>query len=246
MPRRIMVVDGDPDVRDLIAGGLKAAGYEVLPVRSGEECLAGAPTEQPDVVCLEIALPGTDGLETARRLLADPATGSIPIVFLTARKGLQDRLEGLRLGAHAYLTKPFAFPELLATLQNILQRSAAEDAGSAPAPVGQGLGLIGSLGALSLAAMIQALEGEQQTGVLRVVSGTRWGQLAFHQGKMVAAAAGPFMGEKAIVELIGWETGTYTFRAEIVEPGPPLAESATSILMRAMQHHDERRAAPST
>jgi len=239
------VVDADRDVRDLIVSGLTREGYHVAAAASGEECLAAAQAEAPDLICLEVALPDLDGFEVTRRLLAGPTTSSIPIVFVTSRAGLRDRVEGLRLGAHAYLTKPFAFPELFATLEGILQRKSAArpaDPGSAP-PVSRGLGLMGSLGAISLASVIQAIEAELQTGVLRVVSGTRWGQLTFHHGKIIAAAAGGLADEEAIYELVAWDTGTYAFRAETVEPRAPIAASAASVLMRALQRHDERRAA---
>jgi len=245
MPRRILVVDGDQDVRDLIVSGLAGEGYEILPAASGEEGLSVAESERPDLICLEVALPGIDGFETARLLCDDPELRQIPIIFLTGRTGLKDRVEGLRLGAHAYLAKPFAFPELFATVGGILQRApaSAADPGHGP-PASSSVGLIGSLGAISIAVVIQALESEMQTGVLRVVSGIRWGQLAFHRGKLVAAAALSLTGEEAIIELIGWDSGTYAFRAEAVEPRPPIAETATTLLMRALQHHDERRAAP--
>jgi CheY-like chemotaxis protein len=245
MARRILVVDGDQDVRDLIVSGLTGEGYEVLAVPSGEVCLSVAPTERPDLISLEGALPGIDGFETARRLLADPRTRELPIIFLTSRASLRDRVEGLRLGAHAYLTKPFAFPELFATVAGVLQRAATggtHEAEGAP-PISTGLGLMGSLGAISISTVIQAIEGEMQTGVLRVVSGTKWGQLVFCGGKIIAAAAGNLTGEEAIVDLVGWDTGTYAFRAETVEPKPAIADSATSVLMRALRHHDERRTA---
>jgi len=239
------VVDGDRDVRDLIVSGLVGEGYEVLAAADGDRGLAVARAEGPDLICLEVALPGTDGFELARRLRSDPTLQTIPFIFLTSRTGLKDRVEGLRLGAHAYMAKPFAFPELFAAVGGILQRVPASDAaqgGVAPSTAAA-LGLMGSLGAISLAAVIQAIEGEMQTGVLRVVSGIKWGQLAFHRGKIISAAAGSLTAEDAVVELVGWDTGTYAFRTEAVEAKPPLAESATSVLMRALQHHDERRAA---
>jgi CheY-like chemotaxis protein len=240
MARRILAVDGDEEVRDLIVSGLAGEGYEVCPAASGEDALHLARRERPDLICLEVALPGIDGFETIRRLLADPDLRGIPFVFLSGKTGLKERVEGLRLGAHAYLAKPFAFPELFATVGGILQRTPGAE--SAPAPTG--LGLMGSLGAISITGVIQALEGERQTGVLRIVSGIRWGQLAFHEGKIVAAAAGNASGEEAITELVGWDSGTYAFRAEAVEAGTPLAESAVSVLMRALKRHDERQAVP--
>jgi len=245
MARKILVVDGDRDVRDLIVSGLVGEGYEVVAAADAEQGLALARADSPDLICLEVALPGSDGFEFARRLRGDPKLRSIPFLFLTARHGLQDRVEGLRLGAHAYLAKPFAFPELFAAVSGILQRAptADADAGTAALPASTGLGLMGSLGAISLAGVIQAIEGEMQTGVLRIVSGIRWGQVTFHRGKITSATAGRLSAEDAIVELVGWDSGTYAFRTEAVEAQPPLAENSTSVLMRALQHHDERRAA---
>jgi CheY-like chemotaxis protein len=245
MARKILVVDGDRDVRDLIVSGLAGEGHEVLAAADGEQGLALARAEDPDLICLEVVLPKLDGFQLAGRLRNDPALQSIPFIFLTARHGLRERVEGLRLGAHAYMAKPFAFPELFAAIDGILQRAPVADApaGSTALPASTGLGLMGSLGAISLAAVIQAIEGEMQTGVLRIVSGIRWGQLVFHRGKIISATAGSLAAEDAIIELVGWDTGTYAFRTEAVEARPPLAESATSVLMRALQHHDERRAA---
>ncbi len=243
MARRILAVDGDEEVRDLIVSGLAGEGYEVVPAGSGEQALTLARDGRPDLICLEVLLPGIDGFETVRRLLADPELRSIPFIFLTGKTGLKDRVEGLRLGAHAYLVKPFAFPELFATVGGVLQRAPGSESGGEPPPTPVGLGLMGSLGAISISGVIQALEGEGQTGVLRIVSGIKWGQLAFHRGKIVAAAAGSLTGEEAITELVGWDSGTYAFRAEAVEARPPIAESAVSVLMRALKHHDERGAA---
>jgi len=244
MAHRILAVDGDEEVRDLIVSGLEGEGYEVLPATTGEEALKLAREQRPDLLCLEVSLPGFDGFETVRQLLADPELRSIPFLFLTRKTGLRERVEGLRLGAHAYLAKPFAFPELFATVSGILQRAPVAEADAAAPPASMGLGLMGSLGAIGIASVIQALESERQTGVLRVVSGIKWGQLAFHEGKIVAAAAGNLIGEDAIAELVGWDSGTYAFRAETVEARPPIADSAVSVLMRALQRHDERRPAP--
>ena len=200
--------------------------------------------EQPqsfDIICLEVELPGMGGFDVVNRLRETPRTREVPVVFLTSRSGLQDRVEGLRLGAHAYLSKPFAFPELYATVEGILRRTPAMQAASHATP-STGLGLMGSLGAISIASVIQAIEGEGQTGILSVVSGTRWGKVTFHRGRVVDAASNRASGEHAIYELVGWDSGTYAFRAQAVEQKPPLAENATSLLMRALQHQDERRA----
>ncbi|MGQ9732511.1 MAG: response regulator [Candidatus Zipacnadales bacterium] len=239
MPARVLVVETDPEVRDLIVTALREHGYDPFPVATGAQCLAVARSRKPDVICIEASLADVDGFEVVRRLLHDPETSRIPVVFVTSRASLEERVEGLRLGAHAYLTKPFSFPELFAILEGLQHRTRQFVNRPATMAPPTGMGLMGSLGAISIASVIQAIEAEKQTGVLRVVSGTRWGQLAFHNGKIVAAVSATHTGEQTIFDIVSWETGMYTFRSEPVEPTVPLAESATGILMRALQHHDE-------
>ncbi len=240
MAARILVVEGDKNVLDLITSGLADDGYELVSVPSAEDALQVAKNDRVDLILLEVELPGMSGFDMVKQLRMDPAMQATPIIFLTGRTGLQDRVEGLRLGAHAYITKPFAFPELQATLDGVLQRAPAPAQAQSSAP--PALGVMGSLGAISITSVIQAIEGEVQTGVLSVVSGTRWGKMSFHKGKIMDAASNNAKGEEAIYEFVGWDSGTYAFRAQAVEAKEPLAESATSILMRAVQHQDERQA----
>ena len=241
MPGRILVIEGDANVRDLIVGGLTEEGYEVLSVATGEEGVILAADRGVDFICLEVELEGIDGFETVTRFRANAATRSTPFIFVTSRAGLQDRVEGLRMGAQAYITKPFAFGELYATLEGLLQRAPDPEPAVPGVVAPAALGLMGSLGAMSITSVIQALEGEAQTGTLNVVSGTRWGRLTFNAGKIVEAASNQSRGEEAIYELFAWTSGTYAFRAQPVEATEPLAESAMSVLMRAAQHHDEKR-----
>jgi DNA-binding response OmpR family regulator len=236
MAARILVVEQDSDVRDLIVAALRGQEYEPVVASSGEEALRLLPSEHIDLVCFEVTLPGMDGFEAAEQLLANRATREIPFIFLTDRKSLHDRVRGLRIGAHAYVTKPFAFPELFATIDGILRRVQRRLA--APGVVG----LMGSLSDMGIGAVLQAIEHEQRTGLLNVTSSERWGRVTFCAGKIVAAEAGRAQGEEAICELVHWHEGSYAFRPQPVSPAPPIAESCTSILVRAYQQYDEGRA----
>ena len=125
MPARILVIDDDPKVTDLLRRGLGYEGYAVDVAHSGQGGLELAREHSPALVVLDIMMPGMDGLEVCRRLRAED---KVPILMLTARDGVADRVLGLNTGADDYLVKPFAFEELLARVRALLRR------GQAPLP----------------------------------------------------------------------------------------------------------------
>jgi len=117
---RILVVDDDPGVRDSLRRSLAFNGYEVDLADDGQRGLAAIAMNRPDAVILDVMMPGLDGLETCRRLRA--AGEDIPVLMLTAREMISDRVAGLDAGADDYLVKPFAWPELLARLRALIRR----------------------------------------------------------------------------------------------------------------------------
>lgn len=130
-PARILVVDDDPTVAEVVTGYLRRAGYTVESVADGPAALARAGVIRPDLVVLDLMLPGLDGLEVCRRLRA---TGPVPVIMLTARGDEDDRIAGLELGADDYVTKPFSPRELVLRVTSVLRRAAATGAaGAGPA-----------------------------------------------------------------------------------------------------------------
>jgi two-component system response regulator MprA len=119
--RRVLVVDDDPNVVRVMKRGLTYAGYQVDEADTGEKALSTAWERTPDLVILDLMLPGVDGLEVCRRLRSGNA--QLPILLLTARDRVPDRVAGLDAGADDYLVKPFAFDELLARVRALLRRS---------------------------------------------------------------------------------------------------------------------------
>jgi two-component system response regulator MprA len=118
---RILVVDDDPKILSLMRRGLAFAGYTVDLAGDGEQALAIARDQPPDLVVLDVMLPGMDGIEVCRRLrLGEP---NVPILMLTGRDRVPDRVAGLDAGADDYLVKPFAFDELLARIRALLRRA---------------------------------------------------------------------------------------------------------------------------
>jgi two-component system alkaline phosphatase synthesis response regulator PhoP len=120
----ILVVDDEPQIIEVVQDYLKQAGYRVLAARDGQTALTLARHERPDLVILDLMLPGgLDGLEVCRRLRRDPVLADVPIIMLTARIAETDRLIGLELGADDYVTKPFSPREVVARVRAVLRRA---------------------------------------------------------------------------------------------------------------------------
>jgi two-component system, OmpR family, response regulator MprA len=116
---RILVIEDDPDIADFIRRGLTYKDYEVEVAHDGEEGLSVARDRPPDLVLLDLMIPKIDGVEVCRRLRAASA---VPIIILTARDSVNDKISGLEAGADDYVTKPFAFDELVARVRAALRR----------------------------------------------------------------------------------------------------------------------------
>ena len=130
---KILVVDDEEDLLELLRYDLTREGFEVICASTGEQALVMARSEIPDLILLDLMLPGLDGLQVTRRLKEDPETRDIPIAMLTARGEEADIVTGLELGAEDYITKPFSKRVLAARLKTLLRRKRAEPAdGEAP------------------------------------------------------------------------------------------------------------------
>ena len=125
MTHRILVVDDEPDITALVAYHLAKAGYRVSTAARGPDALKAAAEERPDVVVLDLMLPGMSGYDVLAELRARPETRDIGVILLTARKQEADRIRGLTLGADDYLTKPFSPAELTLRVGAVLRRLSA-------------------------------------------------------------------------------------------------------------------------
>ena len=120
---RILIVEDERDIADLIGFNLLRAGYEIIKAHDGIEGTELAMREQPDLILLDLMLPGRDGYSVFRELRRDPRTVNTPVIMLTARAQTEDRIQGLEAGADDYLTKPFSPKELMLRVQAILKRA---------------------------------------------------------------------------------------------------------------------------
>jgi len=131
MAREVLVVEDEPDIRRLVVLHLERDGFRCRTATSGADALREVKTAVPDLVVLDLMLPGLDGLEVCRRLRRDSSTSSVPIIMLTAKSDEVDRVVGLEVGADDYVGKPFSPKELVARVRAVLRRSRPDQ----PTPV---------------------------------------------------------------------------------------------------------------
>jgi two-component system OmpR family response regulator len=126
---RLLVVEDEPTILELLSGSLRFAGYKVVTAASGAEALRAAARARPDLILLDVMIPDGDGFEVLRQIRS--GSTRVPVIFLTARGTVHDRVAGLTMGGDDYVTKPFSLDEVLARIQAVLRRSTGQgDAGS--------------------------------------------------------------------------------------------------------------------
>jgi two-component system OmpR family response regulator len=121
---RLLVVDDEPNIRDLLATSLKFAGFEVVTAASGGEAVAAAIEHRPDLIVLDVMLPDMDGFAVTKRLRERGE--HIPVLFLTARDATGDKIHGLTVGGDDYVTKPFSLEEVVARIRAVLRRTGGD------------------------------------------------------------------------------------------------------------------------
>ena len=121
MPARLLVVDDEATILELLSGSLRLAGFEVMTASSGAEAVRAAASGRPDLVLLDVMMPDGDGFEALSRIRS--GGGEVPVIFLTARDEVPDRVTGFAVGADDYVTKPFSLDELLGRIRAVLKRT---------------------------------------------------------------------------------------------------------------------------
>lgn len=118
--RRILIADDEHNIRHILDFSLNVEGFDVIAAQDGEEALLLAASESPDLIIMDVMMPGCGGIEACRQLKQDPRTRAIPVVLLTARSSRDDREAGLAAGAVEYVTKPFSPQKVIDLVQSIL------------------------------------------------------------------------------------------------------------------------------
>jgi two-component system OmpR family response regulator len=123
---RLLVVDDEPNIRELLSASLRFAGFHVETAADGQQALQLVGSYSPDLIVLDVMMPGIDGFEVVRRMRQNRQ--QMPVLFLTAKDATEDKIGGLTLGADDYITKPFSLEEVIARIRAVLRRAQSEDA----------------------------------------------------------------------------------------------------------------------
>jgi len=230
---KVLVVEDEPLVAQMLQDQLATLSLEILIATNGVEALELAWEKEPALILLDVMMPKIDGFEVAKILKENPRTRHIPIIFLTAKTSLEDKLLGFQLGADDYITKPVQPQELLARIQGVLRRARP---GKDTTP-----GMRGNLKVMSLPNLLQLLEMERKTGVLTLTRGEEQGFLYLHEGRIVSAILGRLRGEAAVYRLLSWEEGAFELdpSAPIGPPKAQVTASTQQLIMEGMQRKDE-------
>jgi len=234
---RVLLAEDEALMAQMMADMLTEMQIEVSVAHDGREALRLAGVSRPDLILLDCMMPELDGFEVAAALKANPETQDIPIIFLTARGRVEDKIRGLELGADDYLIKPVRREEMLARVRNVLRRLESR---RAAAPAESSL-MRGRLEVMGLPNIFQVLETERRTGTLRLTHDGRRGEILFLEGRVAYAVEGERQGESAVYRMLAWDTGDFELE-QTSGSGPASAQvtrSNQSLLVEGMRRLDE-------
>jgi CheY-like chemotaxis protein len=252
---RVLIVDDDPWILRMVSTLLEKRGYAIATASDGEEGLMRADQMKPDLIITDVMMPKLDGWQLVRALRSRPELALVPVIFLTALGGEEDRIRGFRLGADDYLPKPFRFEELDLRVANALKKAAqaqekAEEVKHAerqePVAGKKPSGIHGTLEQLGLSSLMVMIEMERKSGILRLERTGATGRIFCRDGRVIAARldgdrapANARKGAEAVYHLLTWSDGRFDFSAVDVDMDDEVQSTTTHLLMEGARLIDE-------
>ena len=233
----ILVADGDPKNLQILRESLEASGLEVIVASDGHQAWQKISSGAPDLILSEVNLPKLDGFQLLEKLKSEPVTSSIPVMFLTNRRELQDRVRSLRGGVKDYMIKPLHVKEVLARIRMILRRieRVKEDEGDSTRK------LVGRLEEYSPVDLIESFGVERKTGVLTLQNeNNRNGEIYFRDGAVINASLGNLKAEKAVYQILPWKRGHFSMVFKEINVEDEISVSNLGLLLQGFKHIEER------
>jgi CheY-like chemotaxis protein len=257
--QRVLIVDDDPWILRMVSTLLEKRGYAISTASDGEEGLMRADQLRPDLIITDVMMPKLDGWALVRALRSRPELALVPVIFLTALGGEEDRIRGFRLGADDYLPKPFRFEELDLRVANALKKSKAtqakaDEVRNAPAepppipgmPAKKPAGIHGTLEQLGLSSLMVMIEMERKSGILRLEKIGVTGRIFCREGRVIAARldgdrapANARKGAESVYHMLTWADGRFDFSAVDVDMEDEVKSTTTHLLMEGARLIDE-------
>ncbi|WP_394821002.1 response regulator [Pendulispora albinea] len=236
--QQLLLVDADPRSTRVLEVSLKKAGYSVTTASDGLDAISKLEVSTPDLVLSDTRLPRLDGYALVRRLKERVEWASIPVVFLTSQKSVEDKIRGLELGVEDYLTKPIFVRELLARVNLLLARRTHDTISTRNSVPGR-TRFTGSIQDMAVVDLLQTFEVSRKSGVVHLSSGPQQAHVFFRDGKIVDANLGRLRGEEAIYRILIWNEADFEVEFTQVKNEDIIGTSTQGILMEGMRRVDE-------
>ncbi len=233
----ILVVDSDDKNLRILQESLEAADFTVLTASTGSQAWEIALEEMPELVLSEVDVPELDGFGLLEKLKSESATSTIPLVFLTNKRALQDRVRSLRGGVKDYMIKPLHVKEVVARVRMILRRMSKVKQEEPE----QSKKLVGKLEEHSVIDLIENFGVERKTGVLQIYNeNNRNGEIYFSNGAVVHAALGTLRAEKAVYQMLPWRPGRFIMTFKDVNVQTSISVSNLGLLLHGFKRMELR------
>lgn len=226
--RLILISDSDPKNLQILKENLEASGFRVITVTDGSKAWDEIQRTSPDMVLTEITLPEITGFQLLEKIQADPNTVSIPLIFLTNQREVQQRVRSFQMGAKDYLVKPLHVKEVIAHIRMVLRRL---DKKKIDPPQNQNK-FSGSLSELNLADLIENFSVERKTGILTLTNGhNNTGHVYFRDGSVINASSGDINLENAVYKMLSWKRGTFSMEFKEIDVPDEISISNLGLLL---------------
>ncbi len=232
----ILVADGEPKNLQILKENLEASGFVVITAHNGNKAWEEIQVAPPHLVLTETNLPGLNGYQVLERLQADPNTKSIPLIFLTNQRDVQQRVRGFELGAKDYLVKPLHVKEVIAHIRMVLRRLERRKTEQLETY----MKFSGRLDQLNLADLIESFGVERKTGILTMSNGRRTGQIYFRDGAVVNASLGDIKQEPAIYQMLPWNRGYFNMVFKDIDVPDEISISNLGLLLYGIKRLEVR------
>ncbi len=237
--QQLLLVDADSRSVRVLEVSLKKAGFSVTTAKDGQDALAKIEVSPPDLVLTDTRLPTMDGYALVRKLKEHPEWQTIPVVFLTSQKSIEDKIRGLELGVEDYLTKPIFVRELIARVNLLIARRTRERIATKSTTVAGRTRFTGSVADMGVVDLIQTFEVNRKSGIVHLNNMGYEAHVFFRDGKCVDAVLGRLTGEEAVYRALIWNEGTFEVEFTKVENPDVIETSTQGLLMEGMRRLDE-------
>lgn len=233
--QNLLIVDGDARNRRVLEVSLRKAGFSITAAQSAEEALEFLDHAEPDLIISDTRLPGDDGFSLCTAIKTNPRWKTIPFIFLTSEKSIEDKVRGLELGVEDYLTKPIYIKEITTRVTMLLQRKQHERLERKDARTK----FTGHLADMAVVDLLQTIEISRKSGVIQVSSNLGDANVWFRDGAVIDAEMGRLQGEAAVYRLLGLNDGDFELEFKQINRSPVITANTQALLMEGMRRVDE-------